>query len=86
MIAANCALYSYNHRNEKQKTIRQQGFESAGPIVIGDEAWLGCMVTVLDGVTIGKGAIVAAGSVVTKDVPDYAVVGGIPAKILRMRE
>jgi maltose O-acetyltransferase len=44
------------------------------------------MVTVLDGVTIGKGAVVAAGSVVTSDVPDYAVVAGVPAKLLRMRE
>lgn len=86
MIAANCALYSYNHRIGREKTIRKQGFESSGPIVIGDEAWLGAMVTVLDGVKIGEGAVVAAGAVVTKDVPDYAVVGGVPAKILRIRQ
>ena len=85
MIAANCALYSYNHSIERGKTIREQGIQSEGPIVIGDEAWLGVMVTVLDGVTIGKGAVVAAGSVVTRDVPDYAVVAGVPAKILQMR-
>ncbi len=85
MIAANCALYSYNHNIERGKTIREQGIQSEGPIVIGDEAWLGVMVTVLDGVTIGKGAVVAAGSVVTRDVPDYAVVAGVPAKILQMR-
>ncbi len=86
MIAANCALYSYNHSIEKGKTIREQGIQSEGPIIIGDEAWLGVMVTVLDGVTIGKGAVVAAGSVVTRDVPDYAVVAGVPAKILKMRD
>lgn len=86
MIAANCALYSYNHSIEKGKTIREQGFTSAGPIVIGDEAWLGVMVTILDGVTIGKGAVVAAGSVVTSDIPDYAVAAGVPAKVLRMRQ
>ena len=86
MIAANCALYSYNHGSERSKTIREQGLQSEGPIVIKDEAWLGVMVTVLDGVTIGEGAIIAAGSVVTRDVPDYAVAAGVPARVLRMRE
>lgn len=55
------------------------------PIVIGDYAWVGSRATVLPGVTIGKGAIVAAGAVVTKDVPPYAVVGGVPAKIIGER-
>lgn len=55
------------------------------PVVIEDETWIGCNVTILKGVTIGHGAIVSAGSVVTKDVPPYAIVGGIPAKILKYR-
>ena len=54
-----------------------------GPIVIGKHVWLASKVTVLQGVTIGDFAVVAAGSVVTKDVPPYAVVGGVPAKVLR---
>lgn len=86
MIAANCALYSYNHSIARGLTVREQGIQSEGPIVIGDEAWLGVMVTVLDGVTIGKGAVVAAGSVVTRDVPEFAVVAGVPARVLKMRE
>lgn len=86
MIAANCALYSYNHSIARDKTIREQGFESSGPIVIGDESWLGVMVTVLDGVTIGNGAVIAAGAVVTHDIPDYAVAAGVPARVLRIRE
>ncbi len=53
------------------------------PVVIDDDAWLGMHVTVLPGVRIGKAAVVGSGSVVTKDVPDYAVVGGVPAKVLR---
>ena len=53
------------------------------PIVIGRNAWLGANVTVLAGVTIGENAIVAAGSVVTKDVPDNMIVAGTPARILR---
>lgn len=56
--------------------------ESA-PIIIKDNAWIGFHVIILKGVTIGKGAVIGAGSVVTKDVPDYAVVGGNPAKLLK---
>lgn len=54
-----------------------------GPIVIGKHVWLASKVTVLQGVTIGDFAVVAAGAVVTQDVPPYAVVGGVPARVLR---
>ena len=56
------------------------------PVVIEDYAWVSFRVTVLPGVTIGRGAVVSAGAVVTKDVPPMTVVGGIPAKVLRQRE
>lgn len=55
----------------------------SAPVVIGDNVWIGFNACIMKGVTIGKGAIVGAGSVVTKDVPDFAVVGGNPAKILK---
>jgi len=55
----------------------------AMPIEVGDGAWLGTSVTVLPGVKIGKGAVIAAGSVVTKDVPDNVLSGGVPAKIIK---
>ena len=55
------------------------------PIVIEDYAWVGSRATILPGVTIGRGAVVAAGAVVTKDVPPLAVVGGVPAKIIGQR-
>ena len=55
------------------------------PITIEDYAWVGSRATVLPGVTIGRGAVVAAGAVVTKDVPAYAVVGGVPAKVIGER-
>lgn len=59
--------------------------ESKGPIIIEDEVWIGVNAMILSGVTIKKGAIIAAGSVVTKDVPPYAVYGGNPARIIKYR-
>ena len=56
---------------------------SKGPVIIGNNVWIGDKVTILPNVRIGDGAIIAANSVVTKDVPSYSVVGGIPAKILK---
>lgn len=54
-------------------------------VVIGNDVWIGCNVLIKGGVTIGDGAIVAMGAVVTKDVPPYAIVGGVPARIIKYR-
>lgn len=58
---------------------------SKGSIIVGDDVWLGQNVIVLSGVHIGQGAVIAAGAVVTSDVPPYAIVGGVPAKIIKYR-
>lgn len=63
----------------------EQDATTKGAIIIEDEVWLGANSIILSGVTIGKGAIVAAGSVVTKDVPPYTIVGGNPAKFIKNR-
>ena len=55
------------------------------PCHIGNDVWIGINSVIMDGITIGDGAIVASGSVVTKDVPPYAIVGGVPAKLIRYR-
>ncbi|MFA4995831.1 MAG: CatB-related O-acetyltransferase [Patescibacteria group bacterium] len=60
-------------------------FEESKLIIIGNDVWIGANSIVLDGVTIGDGAIIGAGAVVTKDVPPYAIMGGVPAKLIRYR-
>ncbi len=62
-----------------------QPLQTKGGIFIHDEAWLGYGVIVLSGVQIGKGAVIGAGSVVTRDVPDNAIAVGVPARVVRMR-
>jgi len=84
-MAPNCALYPYDHGILPDLPIRKQPVRSRGGIVIGDEAWLGVGVIVLDGVRIGDGAVVGAGSVVMHDVPDGAVAQGVPARVAMLR-
>lgn len=59
--------------------------EIYSPPIIGNDVWIGSKATILQGVTVGNGAIIAAGAVVTKDVPPYAIVGGVPAKVIKYR-
>lgn len=61
------------------------GFIEQKPITIGNDVWIGRKVIIMDGVNIGNGAIVATGAVVTKDVPPYAIVGGVPSKVIKYK-
>lgn len=63
-----------------------QGLETKGPVKLGNDVWVGAHVTILDGVTIGNGAVIAAGAVVTSDVAENAIVAGVPARQIRLRE
>ena len=62
-----------------------RSFLPAGDTVIGDGCWIGSRAMIMQGVTLGEGAVVATGAVVTKDVPPYAIVGGVPAKVIKYR-
>jgi acetyltransferase-like isoleucine patch superfamily enzyme len=84
-IAPNCAFYAYNHGTQSGALIKHQPLETRGGIRIGDGAWLGFGVIVLDGVKIGDGAIIGAGSVVTEDVPGNAIAVGNPARVTSTR-
>ncbi len=84
-IAPNCAFYPYDHGFAAGQPIWKQPLRTKGGIIIDDDAWLGVGVIVLDGVRIGRGAVIGAGSVVTHDVPDGAVAAGVPARVVRMR-
>ncbi len=84
-IAPNCGFYSYDHSFSPDELIRKQPLKSKGDIIIDDDAWLGFGVIVLDGVKIGKGAVIGAGAVVRHDVPDGAIAVGVPARVVRMR-
>lgn len=84
-IASHVSIVGFNHGFDDLDTpIYRQPLTSTG-IVIGDDVWIGANAVLLDGITIGPGAIIAAGAVVAKDVAAYAIVGGVPARVVRMR-
>ncbi len=85
LLAEMVSIRDHDHAFDRLDVpIRLQGMVSA-PVVIGQNVWLGAKVTVVKGVTIGDDAIVAAGAVVTRDVPAGAIVAGVPARLLRWR-
>lgn len=84
-IATGAQILGFNHgHDDLEKLIYQQPVTSKG-ICIGDDVWIGANAVILDGVKIGSHAIVAAGAIVTHHVPDWAIVGGNPAKVIRDR-
>jgi acetyltransferase-like isoleucine patch superfamily enzyme len=84
-VGVGVIIHSANHRyRDPSQLIRLQGHDFK-PVTIGSDVWIGARAIILPGVTVGEGAVVAAGAVVTKDVEPYAVVAGVPAAIITRR-
>lgn len=79
-------VFSSNHNYDKPSSIPFDDIDICKPVTIQDFVWCGTNVTIVPGVCIGEGAVIAAGAVVTRDVPKLAVVGGNPASIIKYRE
>lgn len=86
LMGPDVIIYSSSHEYENPETpVMFQGGKERRPVVVGDDVWFGTRSIVMPGIKIGSHVIIGANSVVTKDVPDYAIVGGSPAKIIRFR-
>lgn len=86
MIGPDVLFIGYNHNFENLEIpMRLQGFNGETPISVSDDVWIGARSIILPSVTIGKGSIVGAGSVVTKDVPPYSICAGNPARVIKSR-
>lgn len=81
LVGPNAQIYTASHPLDAGK--RRQGLEFGKPVIIGDDVWIGGSAVICPGVTIGEKSIIAAGAVVTKDVPPFAIVGGNPARVIR---
>jgi acetyltransferase-like isoleucine patch superfamily enzyme len=86
LIAPQCYIGGSMYRHDRLDIpIGEQGLDLRGGVAVGRGTWIGASAVIVDGVTVGEHAIVAAGAVVTRDVPDFGVVGGVPARLLRVR-
>lgn len=85
-VAPGCAFYPYDHGTAADIPIRDQPLRSRGGIVVGDDAWLGFGVVLLDGANVGAGAVIGAGSIVKHAIPIMAIAVGSPARVVGYRE
>lgn len=86
MMGPNCYIHARNHNFDRTDIpMRLQGYKESKPIVIDDDVWIGRDVTITVGRHISKGCIIAANCVLTKDYPEYSIIGGNPGKIIRNR-
>lgn len=86
-IAPNCTIIGANHIFQRTDIpIRQQGVGTRGGVVIENDVWIGANSVILDGVTIGEGSVIGAGSVVTKSIPPYCIAVGNPCQVIKSRK
>lgn len=86
LMESEVVFYTENHEfKDTKKTIIEQGYREEKPIIIEDDCWIGRRAIILPGVKIAKGTIIGAGAIVTKNFPEYSIIGGNPAKIIGKR-
>lgn len=86
MLAMGTIVVAANHDIPPRGTLIRSRPDRRMPVVIGGDVWIGAHVTILGGVTIGRGAVVGAGAVVTRDIPEYSIARGVPARVVGERE
>lgn len=87
MVGQELLIYTQNHCMDRiDIPMREQGMTNSKPVTIGNDVWIGSRVTILPGVRIGDGVVIGTGAVVTKNIPDYEVWGGNPARFLKARD
>lgn len=87
IMGPRCVIYTVNHSIDRVDIpIKYQGVSEEKTVIIGDGVWIGYGVTILPGVHIGKGSVIGAGAVVAKDIPDWSVAVGNPAKVVKNRK
>lgn len=86
LIGPHCLIGGGHYNTDRTGVpMMDLGWASRGPVEVGDDVWMGAGVVILDGVRIGTGCVIGAGAVVTRDLPDYAIAMGMPAKVIRFR-
>ena len=86
MMGPEVVIYSQSHKYDRiDIPMCEQGFSEYKEVVIGDDVWIGRRAIIMPGVHIGKGCIIGAGAVVTKNIPDYSVAAGVPARVVKSR-
>jgi acetyltransferase-like isoleucine patch superfamily enzyme len=84
VIAPGCFITDHGHGLSRLSRIDEQSCQSQ-EVKIGSDVWIGANVVILPGVSIGNGAVIGASAVITKDIPDYAIAVGVPARVIRHR-
>ena len=86
MMAPDVMIYTSNHEfSNTSIPMCEQGMSATKPVIIHDDVWIGARTIILPGVTINKGSVIGAGTIVTKDVPEYSVFAGNPGKVIKYR-
>lgn len=86
MMGPDVVIFTHTHKYDRTDIPMCEQGSKITKVTIGNDVWIGMRSIIMPGVTIGNGVIIGAGAIVTKDIPDFAVVGGVPAKIIRFRK